>query len=87
MPDRTDIPLNYKRRMQAAGLLMSAAGKLIKTDSFSSINTATAVGDIYAAFEALGLQDYSDDEMTRNYRANTVSAADEIRENLLEVEA
>lgn len=86
MPERTDLPLNYKRRMQAARLLMHAAGNLINTDSFSRTNAATAIGDIYAAFEVLGMQDFSNDDVTCNYRANTLTAADEIREALREVE-
>ena len=87
MPDHTDIPLNYKRRMQAAGLLMSAAGNLIKTNSFSRVNTATAIGDIYNALEELGMQDFAPTHDTRAYRGNPYDAADEIRAHLGEVEA
>lgn len=84
--DRPTIPHNYYRRMEAARLLMSAAEKLIRPAPFSRIDTAHAIGDIFGAFEALGLPDHSDDDVTRNYRANTLSAADEVRENLQEVE-
>tara|TARA_R100001086_G_scaffold20876_1_gene10107 strand:+ start:354 stop:620 length:267 start_codon:yes stop_codon:yes gene_type:complete len=88
MADLTDLPDNYRRRMQAARLLMSAAGALLSTSrAFSRINTAQAIGDIYAAFEALGMQDFSNDGVTCNYRANILTAADEIRESLREMEA
>lgn len=84
--DQPTLPMNYYRRMRAARLLMSAAQKLIGAHTFSHMDTATAIGDIYAAFEALGMADHSDDEMTRNYHANPLTAADEVRENLREVE-
>jgi len=86
MPKNHDLPANYQKRMRAARLLMDAAGNLIKGDSFSRVNTARAIGDVYAALEELGLQDFSNDDVTCNYRANTLEAADEIREHLCEVE-
>lgn len=81
MPDHNNLPDNYRARMRAARLLMDAAGNLINVDSFSRVNTARAVGDVYAALEALGMQDFGDND-TCNYRANCLEAADEIRAHL-----
>ncbi len=86
MPKNHDLPARYRARMRAARLLMEAASNLIATDSFVRINTSRAIGDVYAALEELGMQDFSNDTVTRNYRANTLEAADEIREHLCEVE-
>jgi hypothetical protein len=86
MPKNHDLPANCAKRMSAARLLMSAATNLIATGNFSRINTARAIGDVYAALEELGMQDFSNDNATCNFRASTLEAADEIREHLCEVE-
>lgn len=88
MSDRTNLPENYRCRMKAARLLMSAAENLLNTNrAFSRINTATAIGDVYNALEELGMQDFAPTHDTRAYRGNTYDAADEIRAHLGEVEA